>query len=208
MSPIPHPRSPPSVSLMTRIFGIRTVPNLGILTTHIGAGPNVATVQRTWGLLGGNKFYGPNFEYSEYMRVRNKTLGVLFHFVVSLGFVALALPPLRWLLKIAAHNFYAPGQGAPEDAAKKDYVEIRAIADADQAVSHPKRAMAKFKWNGGIYQLTGIFLAEAAMVILKDDGIVDRLGGGLLTPAMLGQPFVDRLRNAGVVIESRILPDQ
>ncbi|KAI4158697.1 MAG: hypothetical protein LQ342_007218 [Letrouitia transgressa] len=208
LSPIPGPKPLRSVPFYTRFLGIRTVPDLGILTTWMLASPNVAIVERTWGLLGGKEFYGPSFQYREYRRVRNKFAAMMVHFAITLGFIALTIPPLRWLLQIVAHNVYPPGQGPSKEDTTGDSLELRAIAEADQHTFKPKRAMAKFLWQGGVYHLTALLAVEAAMVILNDDGIVDRLGGGLLTPAMLGQPYIDRLRNAGVVFEYRLMPDK
>ncbi|KAL8951081.1 MAG: hypothetical protein Q9222_002921 [Ikaeria aurantiellina] len=208
LSPIPGPAKSKPVPFLTRMFGVRKSEHLGTLTTSLGAGPNVAIVQRTWGLLGGPKCYGSRFRYNEYMRVKNSLAGAIIHAAVSLGFIALAIPPIRWLIQIVAHNFYAPGQGASKDTTAEDLFELRAVAEADQDQSIPRKAMAKFRYDGGIYHLTGIFLAEAAMVILKEDELVKKLHGGLLTPAMLGQPFINRLRNAGIVLEGRIMPEQ
>ena len=46
------------------------------------------------------------------------------------------------------------------------------------------------------------------MVLLSDEKLVRRLDGGLLTPATLGQPFIDRMKNAGLVFEVEMMPDQ
>ncbi|KAI4147021.1 MAG: hypothetical protein LQ341_001906 [Variospora aurantia] len=208
LSPIPGPRSSAAVPLQTKLFGVRHQQDLGTLTTSVAAGPNVAIVQRTWGLLGGPKSYGPNFQYHEYMRVKNSLAGMIFHFAVGLGFLALAIPPLRWLIQYAAHNFHAPGQGASQAISTEESIELRAVAKADHGSSNPRMAMAKFRFEGSLYYLSGVFLAEAAMIILKNDRLVEELGGGLLTPAMLGQPFIDRLRDAGIIFESRIMPER
>ncbi|KAL8903287.1 MAG: hypothetical protein Q9207_004029 [Kuettlingeria erythrocarpa] len=206
LSPIAGPKPSSQAPFSTRVFGVRQEPNLGTLTTAITAPPNVAIVERTWGLLGGPNSYGPNFQYHEYMRAKNWLAGVIIHFATSLALIALAIPPLRWILQYAAHSFYAPGQGASRQDADEEAFELRAVAEADEDSPNPRMAMAKFRYDGGIYYLTGIFLAEAAMVLLKDEELTTKLGGGLLTPAILGQPFIDRLRNAGIVIESRIMP--
>ncbi|KAI4142551.1 MAG: hypothetical protein L6R39_004893 [Caloplaca ligustica] len=208
LSPIPGPKSSVEVPFKTRLLGVRQQPHLGTLTTSITASPNVAIVQRTWGLLGGPRSYGPNFQYHEYMRVKNSLAGVIIHFAVRLSLLALAVPPLRWLIQYAAHNFYAPGQGASREAADQESFELRAVATAEEDSAKPRMAMAKFRYEGSVYYLTGVFLAEAAMVLLRDVELTKKLGGGLLTPAMLGQPFIDRLRNAEVVLESRIMPEQ
>jgi short subunit dehydrogenase-like uncharacterized protein len=50
-------------------------------------------------------------------------------------------------------------------------------------------------------------LAEAAITLLKDDVVAKKLGGGVLTPATLGQPFIDRLHNAGFKFETKMLRD-
>lgn len=46
------------------------------------------------------------------------------------------------------------------------------------------------------------------MVLLNDQKLVQRLDGGLLTPATLGQPFIDRLKNAGLVFEVEMMSEQ
>lgn len=48
--------------------------------------------------------------------------------------------------------------------------------------------------------VTGLFLAEAALTILEDD--LD-LGGGVFTPACLGQKYLDRVNDAGFKVEVR-----
>lgn len=203
-SPIPRPRSDPSPSLVNKLLGIRSVPALGTMTTSPSAGPNVATVQRTWGLLEEGKLYGPNFTYHEYLGVRNAAVGILLHFIFAFGALAIALPPFRWLAKKVV---YSPGQGTTKEASSKEVLEYRAIATADQGGHSPRRAFARLRWDGPLYFFTGVCLAEAAMVLLKDDDLVERLDGGLLTPAMLGQPFIDRMKAAGMLLEVEMMPD-
>ena len=151
---------------------------------------------------GSNSFYGPRFHFNEYMKVRNVFIGAAVHFVLAIGMLALALPPVRWLVE---KFVFAPGQGATKEVTSKEMIEYRTIAIADQDTPTPKRAISRMRYEGGLYYLTGVFLAEAAITILRDDTIAAKLGGGLLTPAMLGQPFVDRLRRAGVQFETRML---
>lgn len=204
LSPIVGSKPQKPTSLGTKIFGVRSVPPLGTLSTSIFAGPNAVIVQRSWGLLDGGKVYGPKFTYEEYAKVPNKATGVALHFVVCLLSLALASPLIRWLLK---KLIYAPGQGPPKELTKDESIEYRAVGTADQNSPTPKRALARFRYDGGIYYLTGLLLAEAAMVLIQNDGLIKELGGGLLTPAMLGQPFVDRLRKVGVIIEADLLPN-
>ena len=202
MSPVPGPKSVHSTPLMSKLLGIRSVPDLGTLATSFAAGPNMAIVHRSWGLIDRGNYYGHNFKYKEYMRVRNSFIGVALHFAIAFGFVALTVPPVRWLLKKLVT---APGQGPSREAADRETIEFRSIATADQDGSDPKRAFARMRWEGGMYYLSGVFLAEAAIVILRDETTAKRLGGGLLTPAMLGQPFLNRLRKAGLKFETQLM---
>ena len=50
--------------------------------------------------------------------------------------------------------------------------------------------------------VTAIQLAQGAATILLDD--TDKLTGGVYTPACLGQPFIDRLQDAGVQFKIEI----
>lgn len=204
LSPVPGPKSSRGSSLLTRLLGVRYDTNLGTLTSFIAASGNTAIVLRTWGLLDSGRYYGPKFHYSEYMQVRNALVGVGIHLALVFAGLALLFPPFRWL---AMKFVYQPGQGASKESTKNDALEYRAIATADQDTQNPSRAIAKFGYNGDLYYLTGIFLAEAAMVILRDEDLVRRLGGGVLTPAMLGQPFIERLKKVGVAFEVGMLPN-
>lgn len=195
-----------SKSLVTKIFGLRFVRQLGILTTSPFGAPNTAIVQRSWGLLDGGLLYGSNFNYEEYMRTSSRVTGVGIHFATTLLPFALSFAPLRFLLKKFVR---APGEGPAREIADTDMLEYRAIGTAEQDTSHPKKAMARFRYEGAVYYFTGLSLAEAAMVILGDeDEIIRKFGGGVLTPATLGQPYIDRLCDAGVIIEAFALPDE
>lgn len=109
---------------------------------------------------------------------------------------------------------YAPGTGASKEETAKESIEYRALATADHPSSSsapPHHARATFAYNGGLYYLTGIFLAEAAVVILrgKTEGkgriMARALGGGVLTPATLGESYIERLRTAGVRFETELI---
>ena len=56
-----------------------------------------------------------------------------------------------------------------------------------------------------MYYMTGMLMAEAAMVLLRPESgkenWAQKLRGGILTPATLGDPFVERLHKAGLKIE-------
>lgn len=204
MSSIPGPKPLKKTSFLTKLFGVRTVPGLGVLTTSIAGGTNRAIVQRSWSLLNRGKYYGPRFQYSEYVTVRNALVGAILHFALVLGAVAVSLRPLRYLVRKLV---YMPGEGDTRENTEKEAIEWRALAIADENSSSPKRAFGRFRWEGGHYYLTGLLLAEAAMVILRDRQAEDVYKGGVLTPATLGQPFVNRMREAGIILEVGLQPN-
>lgn len=107
------PPAPPKLSLLTRLFGVRQVPDLGTLTTAISGNADRVIVQRSWGLHGGHdSLYGPNFYFSPYMRVRNVLLGVATHLALALGMLFLVVPPLRTILKKLVTQ---PGSGPSKE---------------------------------------------------------------------------------------------
>ena len=128
--------------------------------------------------------------------------GILIHTFLAVGSLLLAISPIRTLAKKLV---YQPGQGPPSSASSKDAFELRAIAIADQGFGKERRAMSRFRYDGGLYYFTGLCLAEAAMVLLREEELVERLGGGVLTPACLGDSFVRGLQNAGVEIGAEMM---
>jgi short subunit dehydrogenase-like uncharacterized protein len=219
LSPMPAPKSRSSASFLTKIFGVRTVRDLGLLTTSVQATSDVPIVQRSWGLLGGPKFYGPNFFFEQYAGVRGYLRGIALHMVFSLGAVLLMLAPFRWLLKRLVPQ---PGDGPTEESIKGNRAEYRAVAYPDVATRNPPRAWGRCYFEGGIYNgknyskyklqelirlATGLLLVEGALTILKDNVVAKKLGGGVLTPATLGQPFIDRLQKGGFKFETKMLRD-
>jgi short subunit dehydrogenase-like uncharacterized protein len=203
LSPVPGPSSHTSASMLTKLLGIRTHPVLGLLTTAIQASIDTPIVQRSWGLLGGAKLYGPNFFYEQYMRTTSYIRGIALHFAINFGALLLAVPLVRWILK---KLIYAPGDGPTEEESNTHRAEYRAVAVADVATSGPKpRAFARAWFEGGIYHLTALLLTEAAITLLKDDVVAKKFGGGILTPATLGQPYIDRVDRGGFKFETRML---
>lgn len=66
--------------------------------------------------------------------------------------------------------------------------------------------MGRMRWEGSMYYLTGVCLAEAAITIARSKTQAHELGGGILTPATLGAPYLERLQKAGLKAEAKILP--
>lgn len=149
LSPIPGPKIQERRGLAERFLGVRSVPDLGTLTTSIASTSDAPIVQRTWGLLGGSSAYGPKFQFKEFMRTRNYVTGVFVHLALTILPAFLLIKPLRSLLK---RFVFAPGEGADEAAQAKERIEYRAIAkpDMDNPTSH---AFSRVRYNGkgGIY---------------------------------------------------------
>ena len=95
--------------------------------------------------------------------------------------------------------------GTPRQVSN-EYIEWRAIAHADMSDSDtPKRAFGRMRFDGSMYQLTGICLAESALILAREKTFAHELGGGLLTPATLGPAYLDRLQKAGLRTEFKML---
>ena len=198
------PKGIPSEPILSRIFGVRSVRDLGTLTTSPSGTADVSIMHRSSSLM--PEFYGPRFFARAFLRVRNVFVGVAVHFIFTTGIVLLLLPPVRTLVK---RYIYAPGSGPSREDSANDRVEYRAVATADQDTSAvggaPKRVFGKLQYEGQMYVLTGLLMAEAAMVILNHEEKVRKVSrGGIVTPATLGQEFVDRLDKVGCRIETRV----
>ncbi|OAQ70339.1 saccharopine dehydrogenase [Pochonia chlamydosporia 170] len=205
MSPIPHTSgAKPPTSLLQSILGVTSLPNLGVVTTSLAGKTDLAVVTRTWGLLHEipsrkKEFYGPRFTWTEYFKARNWFHGMTVHFALAIGSLLLVfVPPFRGLVR---RFVYQPGEGVSREDMEKEEVEYRGTASPD-VESNPtkKQAFCRAWFHGGLYKLTGVFLAEGALTILEDD--LD-LGGGSFTPACLGQGYIDRLNDAGFKVEVR-----
>ncbi|KAK3676143.1 hypothetical protein LTR78_003893 [Recurvomyces mirabilis] len=204
LSPIKRLGSVPSRPLLEQITGVREVSDLGTLTDSLQGPADIPIANRSWALIEGGKFYGPNFHLTCYTRTRNAVTGLLVHVAMTVGFLAILLPPVRWALQRFVTQ---PGSGPSKEDVKNDYVEWRAIAHADvQDSNDPKRAEARMRWQGSMYLLTGVCLAEAAVTIARNKTMAHELGGGVLTPATLGAPYLERLQKAGVELEVKMLP--
>jgi short subunit dehydrogenase-like uncharacterized protein len=207
LSPIPnpHPASPRSPSLLSRLTGVVRHPILGLQTTSLADRTDGALVERTWGLLQTlpsckSQAYGPNFSFKQYMRTKDFLSGLTVHISLMIMGLVMATPFLR---SLAAKYVTPPGEGAPFEQAKKDEIEYRAVGRPDVEGSK-KVAYCRAWYNGPNYFLTGILLGEAAATLLEDE--VD-LPGGTYTPACLGQGFIDRLDKHGFRFENKIIDD-
>ncbi|EXJ76848.1 hypothetical protein A1O3_10493 [Capronia epimyces CBS 606.96] len=203
-----YPRNPEpntySRTALQKLTGVWSYPRLGTLTTSIAAKANEAIVHRSAGLT--PYFYGFNFTYEEYMAVGNPVVGVLVHLAISILVLLIAFPPTRAILKLLAP--YKPGAGPTKESSKGDVLELRAVAVAEQLAKTHRKALATFRYEGGLYHLTAILLVEAAAVLLaKEEDVKRAHGAGFLTPSCLGDAYVERLEKANVKIAVQQIGD-
>lgn len=202
-SPPPPTRVIPRKSLAELVSGVRSVSDLGTLTTSPSGHNDETIVNRSSTLL--PDFYGPSFSYRHFLHVRNAFIGIAFHYAFTIGIALLLLPPVRWIVR---QFVYAPSQGPTKEESRNDMVEFRTVATVDQKKGdgRPSRAVGSISFQGSMYELTGVTVSEAARVILEHEDEVRQVsGGGIVTPATLGQNYLDRLEKAGFRIQTKFL---
>ncbi|TWU76689.1 hypothetical protein ED733_001038 [Metarhizium rileyi] len=176
ISPIPHTSgAKPQTSFLQSLLGVTSLPNLGLLTTSIAGKTDQAVVTRTWGLL------------HEIPSRKKEFYG----------------PRFTWFRSLVKRFVYQPGEGVSREEMENEAVEYRGTAVPDlESNPSQKQAFGRAWFHGGLYMLTGVFLAQGALTILEDDL---ELGGGLFTPACLGQKYLDRMNGAGFKVEVKTI---
>ncbi|KAL0934146.1 het domain protein [Colletotrichum truncatum] len=191
-------------------LGLGTL-GFGMSTTH-----DEALVQRTWGLFQqgessglGILSYGPNFNFKSVQRYQSRFHGWAFLALVwAMTILPAVFPPLRWLVRY----FVPPGTGPTEEERRKNFLEYRgvAIADFDEhslsglpPTTSQMGVQATMRYDGDSYVFSGVLAAEVAMALLDltTETAAHKLGGGVLTAAVLGQPLVDRLIKVGTKLD-------
>ena len=195
---------PPKGSLLYRLFGLLSIAELGgVQTTGLMASVDECIAHRSWGLYQtSSNPYGPKFRFNEYMRSRNIFTGLAVKFALGLAGLLLALPPTRWLLAPLMKRFIipSPGEGPTRESMKNDFMSYRGLGIAEDG---KQKVTAKLDTAHGGYGATAITLSAAAHVILRgrlEDTEAGRLGGGILTPATLGDQYVETLNKFGMKI--------
>jgi short subunit dehydrogenase-like uncharacterized protein len=201
----------PRGSLLYRAFGMLSVPELGgVQTTGLMASVDECITHRSWGLYSQiavssndpSLSYGPRFRFNEYMRASSLISGLLIKLAIGSVGLLLALPPTRWILAPLIKRFVvqSPGQGPSKGSMKNDFMSYRAVGVAEDGKG---RVTAKLDTACGGYAATAITLSAAAQVILRgrlENTEAGRLGGGILTPATLGDQYVKALNDFGMKI--------
>lgn len=210
MSPTTVAKSSYSPSILSRLSGVRTVPDLGTVIPSIQAATDVPLVHRSCGLYRTStnhkdigEAYGPKFDFHCYMHTRNTFVGALTHLAFTIGGLFLLLPPVRWLM---ARMVTQPGAGATVENSKHDFQEYRGLAISDSG-DQAGKTFGRFRSDNNPYTTTAILMVEGAATLLYDGDKVPaiQMGGGYLTPATLGQSYVERLCASGITIETKTL---
>lgn len=215
ISPIPpskpHPRLRGTGFL--GLLGLLKMPELGGLQT-VGAMSTVdaCIVHRSWGLyesIAKSKSrpeisYGGKFRFNEYMRAKSIIKGAMFRWGFTLFGLFMAIPLTRWILSPLIRKFVVPkpGEGPTKDTMKDDFISYRGLGIAD--TDKREKVIAKLDCAHGGYAATALTLAAAADVILRgrlEETEAGRLGGGIVTPATLGELYVTKLNEFGMKIE-------
>lgn len=103
-------------------------------------------------------------------------------------------------------NSLLPAPGTGPDLAKADVERQHFQAIGTPANPDGKKAKGRFLYEGSLYYCSAAMGVEAAVVILGDEKTpAHGIGGGILTPAMLGMPFVEKVREAGAKIDVELL---
>jgi hypothetical protein len=109
----------------------------------------------------------------------------------------ICFPPIHWLAK-----YLIPASGTSPDLATAgaERQEFRVIGAPSKTESD--HVSARYVYEESLYYCSALMGAEAALVILGDHKTyAHELGGGILTPATLEMPFIERIHHAGVQIE-------
>ncbi|KZT05450.1 NAD(P)-binding protein [Laetiporus sulphureus 93-53] len=180
------------------------------------AQPNIAIVQRTWGLhqLATMKLkfhlqeeearsYGPALSYQECV-VFDSTSSKPYALLASLAYyVSLAmlffLPPVRWLFQRVVTQ---PGDGPSNETMEKGFLEAINYTSSAPSVDTPRveiKTVMRGQGDPG-YLLTAVMISESALALLLDQTALPPLAreGGVLTPASaLGDVLIRRLEKSG-----------
>ncbi|KAF2677909.1 hypothetical protein K458DRAFT_349510 [Lentithecium fluviatile CBS 122367] len=212
VQPAPAAKTPRG-SVLYRLLGLLNLPELGgIQTTHVMASVDTCITHRSWGLYETSAkdtsnpllSYGPRFRFEEHMRVKSLVAGLAMNIGVTLFGILFAFPPSRWILAPLIKRFVIPqpGQGPSKEAMKKEFMSYRAIGYADTEMQ--EKVLATLDVAQGGYGATAMTLSAAAAVILRGrlgETEAGRLGGGILTPATLGEQLTQKLDEFGMKIK-------
>ncbi|EMD85702.1 hypothetical protein COCC4DRAFT_207746 [Bipolaris maydis ATCC 48331] len=197
--------APPAGSFPYSLVGLKMIPELGgVQTTGLMAPVDECIAHRSWGLYqsSGDETlqYGPRFRFNEYARAPSFLVGLAQKVVLTSISILLAFPPTRWVVEpLFKMVIPSPGQGPSKESMKKDFMHYRGVGCTEDG----KKVVANLEVAHGGYVATAITLSAAAKLMLRgrlDQTEAGRLGGGILTPATLGDEYVNTLNEFGMKI--------
>lgn len=199
LTPKSERQTPKPTPLTSRLFGYRNLNGLGTATTSFLAICNESIAHRSASIL--PEIYGPDFHLHEYLPAPNFFTAAFVHIMTKIGILILALPLFRWLLKSLI-----PAPGTGPDLATAHVERQLCEAVGMPANSEGKSMKAHFLYEGSLYYCSAVMGIEAASVILGSEQVpAHQIGGGILTPATLGMPYIEKLRKAGAQIDVELL---
>ncbi|KAJ4289193.1 hypothetical protein N0V90_011535 [Kalmusia sp. IMI 367209] len=168
---------------------------VGLLTDSVIGISDTGLVYRSWSLIDEGKEYGDEFSYFTGMKAANRMSGFFWHVSLMGSLPLLLVSPIR---KFLTKVIPSPGEGPSKESAAKDRTSWRSVARSDSP--NPQTAVCEMAYPEDMYSLTAILLSEATMVLLRPDreNWAQKLGGGVLTSATLGDQFVERMKAAGL----------
>lgn len=170
----------------------------GTLAPFFMSSYNTRVVRRSNALL--EDAYGPGFRYQETMNVGGMPIvSTLAAGAVAvgtgLGLAAMSFRPTRKLLDRVLPK---PGQGPSEKTRETGHFTTQTFTTSSKG----RRFRSQMRADGDPgYKATAVMLGESALALALDrDKLPDRAGA--LTPAVaMGDALIERLREAGFVIE-------
>jgi hypothetical protein len=194
--------SVPPRSLRSALTGTWDLPELGIVGNWPGTMMDRAIVHRSWGLFDSGSWYGDKFRFTQLLAAKSTLAGAMRSYGLLFLQIVMLFAPGRWALKKLV---YEPGQGPTREEAKKYFLKMKAIGTTESG----KRIVAKMDLDGCLYHFTGVFVAEAALEILRGGDNLARKHAGFVTSACLEGGYVDRLSKApGIRILVEDLPEK
>ncbi|KFY18420.1 hypothetical protein V493_08637 [Pseudogymnoascus sp. VKM F-4281 (FW-2241)] len=196
LSATPQRWKPNSAPLLSRIFGYRSIPGFGDVTTSFLAICNESVAHRSSSLM--PKIYGPHFNFHEYLPTTGPIAGILTHLILRLVMLIISFPPVQWI----AAKYLIPASGTgPDLASAADSERQEFIAIGGPFNSKGDQVSARYLYEGSLYYCSAAMGVEAALSVLGEITYAHEIGGGILTAATLGMPFIERLRNVGIKVE-------
>lgn len=81
------------------VWPIKYHKELGILTSWLNHMTDRSQIFRSWGLIDGGKYYGPNFVWKEYSRASNIVTAVIMAVLTNLLTFVLIMGPVRYFIR-------------------------------------------------------------------------------------------------------------